>query len=195
MPTRAAKSVNNRVHSSEKFEQLIYCNFGPNDKYITLTYRDECLAEDRKQVMADFKWFRRKLLLRRQARGQPCYYVYVIEHKHGDGRWHAHAIINGCGDVDLEDIRACWTKGNADVRYFSYAMADELASYMVKERPDRVGQHLWMTSRGLRRPLVDHQIVPDAFGTQIPVGVIIKHKEERSNQWGVFQHLKYFRQN
>ena len=35
--------------------------------------------------MKDFKYFRRKLALRRKARGQPCPYVYVIEHKTSKG--------------------------------------------------------------------------------------------------------------
>lgn len=186
------KAKINRLKSCEKLEQLVFANFRPGDRYLTLTYRDECLPETRRQVMADVKWFRRKLYLRRLPRGQPCFYVYAPEHKHGEGRWHVHMILNGCGSGDLEDIRECWTRGYAHVEWFDYAQAEELSSYLAKEKPDHVGEHPWIASRGLLRPEVDSRLVSDSTHLTVPPGAVVKQRENVQNSYGTFEYIKYF---
>lgn len=186
------KAKINRLKSCEKLEQLIFANFRPGDRYVTLTYREECLPSDRRQVMQDVKWFRRKLALRRQPRGQPCRYIYAPEHKHGEGRWHAHMILNGCGPGDLDDIRECWTKGYAQVKWFALSQGEELASYLSKEKPDHVGEHPWIASRGLLRPEVDSRLVPDSARLAVPPGAVVKQREQVQNSYGAFEYIKYF---
>lgn len=183
----------NKLNSKEKVEQLIYCNFDWGDKYITLTYRDECLPWNRKAVMDDFKYFRTKMLTRRQARGEYIHYIYVVEHKHGEARWHIHALISGSGDIDLQDVVECWPFGGVNIEYFSLSRAEELAEYFTKERPDYVGQHMWMTSRGLRRPTVTTETVSDSTRLTLPYGAIGKGNDTSNNEFGFFEYLKYFR--
>lgn len=189
----AWKARLNRLRSCEKLEQLIYCNFGSGDRYVTLTYRDECLPSTRQEVMKDFKYFRRKLALRRKARGQTCPYVYVIEHKTSKGRWHIHAILSGTGAEDERDIRECWSKGLANVKWFDLKQGEQLAAYLAKERPDYVGEHPWMSSRGLKRPVVTSSVVPDASKLAVPPGAVIRARDTRQNQYGEFEYIKYFR--
>lgn len=187
------KAKLNRLKSCEKLEQLIFCNFSPGDLYVTLTYRDECLPATRRDVMRDFKYFRRKLALRRKERGQGCHYIYVIEHKTSKGRWHIHMILSGGGASDRRDLTECWTHGLVDMRYFSASEAEELASYLAKESPDHVGEHLWIASRGLQRPSVVSEIVPDSAHLSAPPGAVIKSRDSRHNQYGEFEYMKYFR--
>lgn len=182
----------NRLRSCRKLEQLIYANFGPGDRYVTLTYRDECLAASRREVMGDIKYFRRKLAQRRQARGQSCRYLYTVEHKTSGGRWHAHMILSGAGSEDLEDIRQSWTKGAAHVEWFDLQQGEALATYLSKESPDRVGEHPWMASRGLRRPEVDSLLVPDSARLSIPAGAVVKDRAQVSNSYGEFEYIQYF---
>lgn len=189
--TRACKAKLNRLRSCDKLEQLIFCNFGRGDKYLTLTYREDRVPDSRKQVMADVKWFRRKLVLLRQPRGQPCRYIYAPEHKHGEGRWHVHMILNGCGPGDLEDVRRCWTHGWVKVEWFDYAQAEELARYLSKEQPDHVGEHPWIASRGLLRPEMETRLVPDSAQIVIPYGAVVKESETVTNSYGTFEYVKY----
>lgn len=190
--SRAWQERINHFKSAEKFEQLCYCNFGPGDKYLTLTYDEEHLPSVRREVMQDVKWFRRKLTLLRQPRGQWCDYVYVIEHRHGDGRWHVHMILNGCGPGDLEEIRQCWGNGGVKVEWFDYKRLDELRHYMTKERPDYVGEHPWMCSRGLKRPVVEYVVHAGEFHLTVPHGAIVKETDHRLNEYGEFEYIKYF---
>ena len=190
--TKAWQARINQLKSYEKFEQLCYCNFGPGDKFITLTYDDTHLRHTRREVMGDIKWFRRQLLLLRQPRGETVKYIYVVEHKHGDARWHAHMILNGCGTGDLEEIQACWRHGNVKVEWFDYGRLDDLRHYLTKERPDHVGEHLWITSRGMRRPETESILHPDGFSLSVPYGAIVKETDHRVNEYGEFEYIKYY---
>lgn len=190
--TKAWQARINQLKSYEKFEQLCYCNFGPGDKYLTLTYDDDHLRHTRREVMGDVKWFRRQLTLLREPRGERCNYIYVVEHKHGDARWHAHMILNGCGPGDLEEIQRCWRHGNVKVEWFDYSRLDDLRHYLTKEQPDYVGEHMWMTSRGLKRPVVESILHTGDFTLTAPHGAIIKERDQRDNEYGSFQYIKYF---
>ena len=186
------KAKLNRLKSCDKMEQLLYCNFQSGDLYITLTYREECLPGVRKEVMNDFKYFIKQLRALRRARGQECRYIYTIEHKHGEGRWHIHLVLNGTGRGDMMEVKRCWRNGWAKVDYLTMTRGEELARYLSKERPDGVGDHPWMASRGLRRPIVESSIVPDSALPQIPPGAVVKVREQQHNQFGDFIYWKVY---
>ena len=182
----------NRLKSCEKLEQLVFCNFRPGDHYITLTYRDECLPDVRREVLRDVKNFRRRLADRRGPRGQSCRYIYTPEHKTSGGRWHAHMILNRADASDLLDIAQCWICGHAHVEPVNYLDVEELASYLAKESPDYVGEHPWITSRGLLRPTVDSRLVANTARLAIPQGAVVKRRDATQNEYGDFEFLKYY---
>lgn len=182
----------NRLKSSEKLEQLIYCNFGPGDWFLTLTYRDGCLPARRARVMEDVRAFRRRLSELRRQRGAPLCYIYTMEHKSSGGRWHVHMVLRGTGPADLQEIRESWRKGHVHAQRFELGQGEALAAYLAKEAPDYVGEHPWIASRGLRRPKVDSRLVSDADRLAVPPGAVIRTQESRTNSYGRFEYVKYF---
>lgn len=190
--TAGRMAINNRT-SAQAFEGLVFCNFGPGDLYITLTYRPETLPATRREVLRDFKRFRRRLL----AAGWPgpIKYIYVPEHRHGEGRWHLHGILSGSG-YSLElcrwDVEQAWGLGMAEVRHLSGCVEDvlELSRYLTKERPE-VGDRGFIPSVGLRRPEVDSRRVPDRETLAAPPGCRALGNDSRNNSFGEFQWMKY----
>ena len=107
----------------------------------------------------------RSLRAMRKKRGQELRYVYVTEGLHGksedeyfggdgrleDRRLHHHAVFNGVGPDDLEEIQSLWQGGGyvriepVDVHYYR-----ELAKYLTKEPREfgraRPGEHAWRAS-------------------------------------------------
>jgi hypothetical protein len=144
----------NRKYAYQKLELEIAANFGAGDLYITLTYDDEHLPTSRKAALARMKAFWRKLRTARRAQGQELRYLYVTEHRHGEGRWHHHALLNATGD-DFDLIRQLWTQGGVEfqsIRIDRDRNYETLARYLCKEQRDKLGLRLWSTSRNLRKP-------------------------------------------
>lgn len=191
--TTAAQARMNLKYAYQKLEFEIAANFGLRDLFVTLTYRDDRLPSCRREANARVSQFVRKLRAERKRFGQDLRYIYVTEHRHGDGRWHHHLLINSTGD-DYTRIRACWTDGACDIRRLridrdhSY---EALARYMTKELRDKVGQRLWSSSRNLRKPERECFRVPDDTPLQVPRGCteLVTHREHTA--YGSFAYIKY----
>ena len=184
--------INNR-NSALIFERLVFCNFGPADYYATFEYRPDELPSTRKEVLRDFKRFRRRLL----AGGWPdLRYIYVPEHKHGEGRWHIHALISGTGgmiEIAAMEIEAAWGKGSVTVRPIldSFSEVGELARYLTKERPE-VGDRGFIPSVGLARPKIESERVTDGTALDLPPGCYVMDRREIKNEYGEYQYIKYY---
>lgn len=190
--TAGRTAINNRT-SAQTFEGLVFCNFGRGDLYITLTYRPDKLPATRRDVLRDFKRFRRRLL----AAGwpKPIKYIYVPEHRHGEGRWHLHVILSGSGyglGIVRWDIEQAWDLGIVDVRPLSSQVEDilELSRYLTKERPE-VGDRGFIPSVGLRRPDIESRRVPDRETLAAPPGSKTLGGDSRCNPFGEYQWVKY----
>lgn len=182
----AMQRLANLKHSRLRLELLLAANFTWEDLFLTLTFRDDSLPHTREGARQALKAFFRELRAARKLRGAPVRYVYAIENRHGEGRWHIHVVMNRTGQMDLEDICSLWLRGNADVerlrdmRMFRRRYREKeqflwemVAGYLCKERqgPGDVGRQGWTHSRGLTRPRVmtrrcsDHEtlrVPPDA---------------------------------
>lgn len=190
--TAGRTAINNRT-SAQVFEGLVFCNFGRGDLYITLTYRPDKLPSTRREVLRDFKRFRRRLV----AAGWPgpVKYIYVPEHRHGEGRWHLHLLLSGSGyslPLMRWDIQQAWDMGYVEVRPVSGCVKDvlELSRYLTKERPE-VGDRGFIPSRGLRRPEIDSRRVPDRETLAAPPGCEMLGNNDSANSFGEFHWIKY----
>lgn len=159
---------------------LILANFDGSALWVTLDFRPEALPPDRAKVSRRFGLLCHRL----RADGRTIHYIKCMEHRHGAGRWHIHAIMDGC---TAADITAAWPYGGAYVKALDPArvvphrcpdgsISGGLARYICKELPDKPGQRTYQASTRsarLRRPEVTRQVVPDDYIISPPIGCTI----------------------
>ena len=145
----------NRKRREEKLFRLILTNFGRDDLYVTLTYRDEPTYEDGKRAMKNFL-----LRLRRayKKKGLELKYIYTTEYR-GE-RLHHHLIIND--GVTRAECEVLWGQGL--IPYHGFRRYDgrpedakAVAAYMIKETgrmPREYSQLSYVASRNLKPPKV-----------------------------------------
>lgn len=183
----------NLKNSVLKLELTLAANFRPGDLVILCTYDEEHLPSSRKEAELALKRFRRLLSVERAMRGQDLKAVWNIEHRHGDGRWHHHMVLNSTGD-DLEVLRRCWPNGHLDARKLildrehSY---EGLARYMCKEAGDKLGQRAWSCTRNLAKPEVETFRVEDDTTVQVPRGGVALRVESGRDSFTGWQTVKY----
>lgn len=188
-----AKQRMNFIYAWQKLKLLIAANFGPGDIFGTLTYSDDFLPPGRREVMRDISSFTKRL--RKARMGVEFRYIYVIEHKHDEGRWHVHILINASGD-DYELIRRTWGRGNVEFRKIRVDQEknyETLAKYLCKEQRDRPGLRLWSGSRNLRKPERDcFRVEADEPLRPPPKGKALLMAEETVvSPYGKFRYIEY----
>ena len=190
----AAQQQMNLKYAYQKLELLIAANFGVRDLYVTLTYDDAHLPRNRAEAREAMRAFWKRLRKARNEKGQELRYLYVAEHKHGEGRWHHHALINGTGE-DYDLIRRLWGQGGVEFRQLRIDRDknfETLARYLCKEQRDKVGLRLWSGSRNLRKPERECFRVPNDTQLTIPRNAPITfNNDNRETLYGHFQFIKY----
>ena len=184
----------NLKYAWQKLELEIAANFGVGDIYATLTYDDDHLPANRQEANATMKAFWRRYRAVRKAAGQELRYIYVTEHKHGDGRWHHHVLINATGE-DYALIRELWGQGNIEfksIRIDRDRNYETLARYFCKEQRDKVGQRLWSGSRSLRKPERECYRVPNDTPLTPPRrAAVLVDTGDVCTAYGHFRYIKY----
>lgn len=184
----------NLKYAYQKLELEIAANFGVRDLYITLTYDDDHLPESRREANARIQAFFRRLRAARKAREQELRYIYVTEHKHDEGRWHHHVLINSTGE-DYDLIRQLWGQGNVEFRQIQINRDknyETLARYFCKEQRDKVGQRLWSGSRNLRKPERECFRVPNDTPLNPPKhALVLTDTGDVTTAYGHFRYIKY----
>lgn len=196
--TAAREKLNART-SFQKLERTLAANFDNGDLFITLTYRDEALPEEKTAAVGRLKRFLRKLREVRKARGKPLHYIYVTEGANPGGRLHHHLVVNSTGE-DLEEIKKLWAYGeNVEVRRLSFDRGytyEDLASYLTKEPREwghpQVGERTWTPSIGLVKPEVESEAVPDYVTLAAPPEAdILQCEGPIRNGYGEYSWIKY----
>ena len=143
----AAQQYMNLKNSWRELELKLGANFWGKDHVVTFTYDDAHLPADKVAAGKEFQKFIRKLRGGRRRRLSNLLYVFVTEGYHHkaansflmedgyleDRRLHHHAVINGTGPGDYDELRSLWHGGGyiriepLDVHYYR-----ELAKYMTK---------------------------------------------------------------
>lgn len=184
----------NLKYAYQKLELEIAANFGVRDLYATFTYDDAHLPGSRKEANARMQAFWKRLRAARKAKGQELRYIYVTEHKHGDGRWHHHVLINATGD-DYSLIRELWGQGGIEfiqIQINRDKNFETLARYLCKEQRDKVGQRLWSGSRNLRKPERECFRVPNDTPLTPPKdAMVLTDTGDVRTAYGHFRYIKY----
>ena len=204
LSSQAQQYLNNKL-SSFNLELDLACNYIPGDLILTLTYDDEHLPFRRQQCFSSMKYFRKKLAEEYKKRGAKLVMHSNIEHKHGDGRWHHHAVINAV-DIEYQTIVDLWGRGSIkfqrlllgkhkdpqnpkDIKEYSYA---GLAVYMTKERPDKPSQRCWTCTRTAKHPTIETALVDANTTLNPPPGsqLLDSDKKKKANG-GRLEYIKY----
>ena len=197
--SEARKRMNDKT-ARGKLRLELAANFGPNDYFVTLTFRDAALPSRRKDAYMRIRGYLATLRTARHKSGEPMRYIYVIENKHGQGRFHAHIVINRTGRNDFEDIRSLWQHGDCvDIRSLREWESPNdlgytaLAEYMTKESGDRpLGCRMWCSSANLQKAIVTSEWVSDSAIISPPKGAIITEHDERKTLFGSYEFCEYY---
>lgn len=199
---RASSAARERLNartSWQKLERTLAANFGDGDLFVTLTYDDKHLPQDRDAAVRRLRSFIPKLRKARKERGQELKYIYVTEGAFAGGRLHHHMVINSTGE-DLEELRKLWIYGaDVKIRRLTFDQMDTyeaLASYLTKEPREvgypRVGERTWTPSLGLEQPEVVTETVPDCVTLSAPPEAVVLAKVgPELNGYGEFAWIKY----
>lgn len=173
--TSTAQQLINSKLSKQKLELELAANYVPGDLILTLTYDDEHLPSRRQQCFQAMKYFRKKLSAEYRKHGAELVMYSNIEHRHGEGRWHHHAVINAA-DLDYQTITELWGRGYIKfqrlmigkhkdpkapgaIKDYSY---EGLAAYMTKERQDKPSQRCWTCTKNARHPTIETALIVSA---------------------------------
>ncbi len=158
--TEAQRSVNVRKAAAE-CTRLLNANFGPEDYYLTLTYR---VADrpDEETMKRQIRKLLEKLRIIQRKDGRELRYVWSAE-MGKRGAAHIHIVVN---HIDLQKVRDAWPYGYVQAKPLDRSgQYSKLAEYLVKyaERTwASIGKHIgrrYNPSRGLIRPKVESKII------------------------------------
>lgn len=202
----AQKALNHRT-AQGRLEEKLAANFTSADYFATFTYRPGEEPQTRSEAKRDRAQFMRRLRDSRKRRRQPLKWVMALESKHGEGRYHFHAVINGTGsETDIEEIISLWEHGSVHIdRLFDDAHDSgedfntwlQVARYMTKERPEDGpdttpnGAQLYSCSRGLKRPIVTTEWIDAGDRFVIPADAIAAARTESDTEFSTFNYYKY----
>lgn len=181
----------NKKTATLKLELQLAANIRPGDWKIVLTYRPDRLPPNREAAKKDFSAFIRKL---RRPKGARCYF-YRLEHKHKSGtNYHFHVYMTA-GPETKDELEALW--GNGFI-YLDRIVIDkdntyeQLARYMVKETPDKLGQHLFDHGHHIRKPQCERVWVSDDTQLEAPPGaMVLTDSGKVESVYGSYRRLKY----
>lgn len=212
---RAAKkecsSLGRKLTNHRTMQRTLYflmaANFKLTDLFLTLTFDDTHLPRTRKEAMKAVEKFVKLLRKHRAARGQELLYIYCVENKHGEGRYHIHMIVNSTGQ-DVEPLCSLWDGGMVDWEYIGWSKERGqlkhrgvkgykiLARYMTKE-VQPVGARNYSRSKNLVRPTVtvrfaSEEDVKARRLAEIPDGCEQLDRIEFQNDYGCFWYVSYY---
>ena len=171
----------------------------------TFTFSDAWLPRSYKEVSARMSaYFRTLRPISAKEWGGPLKYFYVIEHKHGEGRFHVHMVWNVPMWAKGRAL-SLWpygTKNNQEMKPLERDSAghityEALSKYMTKEAQDDrpVGAYMWHKSRNVTYPKEITQQVPDGYvlRAHMPPNAYVLERDEvqRLARGGRYEYLMY----
>lgn len=170
--------------------------FGHEGRAYVLTFDAEHEPHTFDDVRKAWRSFLRRLKL--QA-GKPIDYVYLIEGRHGDHRYHMHLVVRDA-DFAPEDIKDMWRFGLV-LRDWPLLMHDRdtyrrTAKYFCKEQTDGlvipISARQWVSSRTLSAqiPPSEHWRATSGW-IPIPEDCRISGTYSTSNEFGQYRYAWY----
>ena len=179
--------------------ELMLALFGWRASVYCLTFDPDHLPGSFQEVRRIWRNFLRAM---RRWRKQSFDYVYVIEGRHGDHRYHIHLVLRD-EDFSPAEVRFLWPGGSVDDAPLLLGPRDNYrrtARYFCKERTDGVvlpiGARTWVASRSLYRQLPPPEKGQAEQG-EIPVPPDAAWAEENAvrNPFGAYRYAAYIEPN
>ena len=170
--------------------------FGYEGSVYTLTFDREHEPERFQDVRRAGRSFLYRL---KKWRGRGFDYVYLIEGRHGDHRYHIHLVLRD-SDFSPAEIRHLWRFGsNVDDQPLLRNLQDSYrrtAKYFNKEATDGIvipiGGRTWVCSRSLVRQLPPVECWRDSDGfIPVPEDVRCKGFYHTANEFGAYRYAWY----
>lgn len=170
--------------------------FGWSGTFYTLTFDEDHLPE--KWRGGKQLWKNYMARLRYAKGGVPLDCISCLEGKHGDHRYHFHAIFND-DQISVAEARNIWRYGEVDDEPLLRQPRDSfrrLATYLNKERSDGVvipvDSRPWTCSRSLTAKLPPPVRWMDTSGhIEIPDDVFASGRSHVENEFGVYEYAWY----
>lgn len=169
--------------------------FGYEGSVYTLTFDREHEPEKFQDVRRAWKSFLKRL---KRWKKRNFDYVYLIEGRHGDHRYHIHAVFRD-SDFSPAEIRFLWKAGMVDDQPLLKFPGDtyrRIAKYWNKEATDGVTIPLdartWVPSKSLSRKIPPvEKWMDNSGGIPIPKGVHCQGTYHTANSFGVYHYASY----
>lgn len=183
-------------HSTVDRLELRLALFGFEGCCYTLTFDDDHLPLKFRDARAAARNFWVKL--QRWNGGKAFDRVSLIEGKHGDRRYHLHAVLR-YGQFPPALIQHLWTAGFVDDEPLLRGTADSyrrMARYYTKESTDGIiiptGSRPWTSSRTLTRQLPPPKKWMSTSGNiRIPKDAYACGRNQVQNEFGVYNYAWY----
>lgn len=195
-PPRDSSVCRTRVDRLE----LLLALFGFDGWSYTLTFSDDNLPGSFKEVRDVWRRFLYKL--RRWRNGKPFDYVYLIEGKHGDHRYHIHLTVR-YSDFPPVYMEELWGNGYVEGKPLLLGPYDtyrRTARYYCKESSDGVvipiDARTWNASRSLTAQLPPPEYWRDTSGRiEIPPHPRTYGRNRVDNGFGHYNYGWYIEQD
>lgn len=170
--------------------------FGYEGSVYTLTFDNEHEPQTFKDVRRVWRSFLYQL---KKWRARPFDYIYVIEGRHGDHRYHIHVVLRD-SDFSPAEIQYLWKFGpNVDDEPLLRHSKDRYrrtAIYFNKEATDGivlpVGGRTWVCSQSLVKKLPPLELWRDSSGViPIPENIRFSGKYNTNNEFGAYRFAWY----
>ena len=166
--------------------------FGAEGRTYTLTFCPQHEPEKWQDVRKCWRSFLRRLKLRL---GRAFDYIYLIEGRHGDHRFHIHLVLRD-SDFSPDDVAALWQFGSIEsdplIRH-SRDTYRRTAKYFNKEMNDGVripvGARTWVCSKSLTAKLPPVETFQASSGDiPIPDTARISGRNQLDNEFGQYRY-------
>lgn len=169
--------------------------FGNEGSVYTLTFDREHEPEKFQDVRRAWRRFLYRL---KKWKQRPFDYIYLIEGRHGEHRYHIHLVLRD-GDFSPAEVRWLWKEGGVDDAPLLRRGQDSYrrtAKYFNKEATDGVtlpvGARTWVCSRSLSRQLPPAEYWREDSGEiPIPADARCRGSYHTANEFGQYRYAWY----
>lgn len=173
--------------------------FGFEGSVYGLTYDGEHTRAKFQDVRRDWRAFLYQM--KKWKDGKPFDYIYLIEGRHGDHRYHMHLVLRD-SDFSPAEVRWLWKFGHVDDEPLLLNQKDSYrrtARYFNKEATDGITipiqARTWVCSQSLTRKLPQPEVWKDASGfIYVPDDIRCSGSFQTENEFGKYRYAWYIRE-